>query len=107
MAFFTDFGNIWNFKNTQPTGVYDTTQFKFQNLYKQLGVASGVGFRFDFTYFTIRFDLGFRFKRPDIIENDGWQFPDISLRHIFGSTLDDKIWRYQNYNATIGIDYPF
>jgi outer membrane protein assembly factor BamA len=107
MALFTDIGNIWNFKNTQPNGSYDTTQFKFQNLYQQLGVSSGVGFRFDFTYFQIRFDVAFRFKRPDVIENDGWQFPAITPGHLFGSTLDDRIWRYQNFNATIGIGYPF
>jgi outer membrane protein insertion porin family len=107
MALFTDIGNIWNFKNTKPDGSADTTQFKFQNLYKQLGVASGVGFRFDFAYFLIRFDVGFRFKRPDIIKNDGWQIPDVSFKHLFGTTLDDRIWRYENFNATIGIDYPF
>ncbi len=87
MALFTDIGNIWNFKNTQPNGGIDTTQFKFQNLYKQLGVASGVGFRFDFSYFLIRFDLGLRFKRPDVIEDNGWQIPDVTLRHLFSSDL--------------------
>ena len=107
MALFTDVGNIWNFKNTKPEGEPDTTQFHFKNLYKQLGVSSGVGFRFDFSYFLIRFDVAFRFKRPDVLENDGWQFPAINFRHLFGTTLDDRIWRYENFNATIGIDYPF
>ena len=107
MALFADVGNIWNFKNTKPDGSTDTTQFKFQNLYKQLGVSSGVGFRFDFTYFLIRFDIGFRFKRPDIIKNDGWQIPDITLKNLFGNSLENREWRYENFNATIGIDYPF
>src|SRR5690242_1139538 len=107
MALFTDVGNIWNFRNTKPDGSPDTTQFKFKNIYKQLGVSSGVGFRFDFTYFLIRFDVAFRFKRPDVLENDGWQIPDVNLRHLFGTSLDDRIWRYENFNATIGIDYPF
>ncbi|HXS57396.1 MAG TPA: BamA/TamA family outer membrane protein [Hanamia sp.] len=107
MALFTDVGNIWNFKNTRPDGGTDTTQFKFQNLYKQLGVSSGVGFRFDFHYFLIRFDVAFRFKRPDILENDGWQFPDISLKNLFGTAYENRLWRYENFNATIGIDYPF
>ncbi len=107
MALFTDFGNIWNFKDTKPDGTTDTTQFKFRNLYKQLGLSSGVGFRFDFSYFLIRFDVAFRFKRPDVLEHDGWQFPAVNFRHLFGGTLDDKIWRYENFNATIGIDYPF
>jgi len=107
MALFTDVGNIWNFKDTRPDGGPDTTQFKFQNLYKQLGVSSGVGFRFDFSYFLIRFDVALRFKRPDVLENDGWQFPAVNLKHLFGTSLDDRIWRYENFNATIGIDYPF
>ena len=107
MALFADVGNIWNFKNTKPDGSADTTQFKFQNLYKQLGVSSGVGFRFDFAYFLIRFDVGFRFKRPDVIKNDGWQIPDISLKNLFGTSEENRLWRYENFNATIGIDYPF
>ena len=107
MALFTDVGNIWNFKDTRPDGGPDTTQFKFENLYKQLGVSSGVGFRFDFSYFLIRFDVALRFKRPDVLENDGWQFPAVNLKHLFGTSLDDRIWRYENFNATIGIDYPF
>jgi hypothetical protein len=107
MALFTDIGNIWNFKNTQPDGRSDTTQFKFKNLYKQLGVSSGMGFRFDFTYFVIRFDVALRFKRPDVLENDGWQIPDVSLRNLFGSSFENRLWRYENFNATIGIGYPF
>lgn len=107
MALFTDVGNVWNFKDTRPDGAPDTTQFKFKNLYKQLGVSSGVGFRFDFSYFVIRFDVAFRFKRPDVLENDGWQFPAINFKNLFGSSYDNRLWRYENFNATIGIDYPF
>jgi outer membrane protein insertion porin family len=107
MALFADVGNIWNFKNTKPDGSTDTTQFKLQNFYKQLGVSSGVGLRFDFNYFLVRFDIGFRFKRPDIIKDDGWQIPDISLKNLFGTSLENRVWRYENFNATIGIDYPF
>lgn len=107
MAFFTDVGNIWNFKNTRPDGMEDTTQFHLKNLYKQLGVSSGVGFRFDFSYFLLRFDVAFRFKRPDVLENDGWQFPAINFKNLFGSSYANRLWRYENFNATIGIDYPF
>lgn len=107
MAFFADAGNIWNFKNTRPDGMTDTTQFKFESLYKQLGVSSGVGFRFDFNYFLLRFDVGFRFKRPDIYENNGWQIPDINFKNLFGNATQNRRWRYENFNATIGIDYPF
>lgn len=108
MALFTDIGNIWNFKNTRIDHSPDTTQFHFQNLYKQLGMSSGMGFRFDFGYFLIRLDMALRFKRPDLwTKNAGWQFPDISFRHLFNSAVNDRLWRYQHFNATIGIDYPF
>ncbi len=121
-AFFVDMGNVWNFRNSKPTGGIDSTQFMFKNLYKQLGVSAGTGFRLDFNYFILRFDLGFRFKRPDITENDGWQIPNINFNNLFrrgkdlpdpnnpGKTYNDnryKKWRYENYNLTIGISYPF
>jgi hypothetical protein len=107
MAVFTDIGNIWNFKNTKTFGGADSAQFNFKNLYKQLGVSSGVGFRFDFRYFLLRFDMSFRFKRPDLAENDGWQFPDINFSNIFGSSYDNRLWRYENFGATFGIGYAF
>ena len=107
MAVFTDIGNIWNFKNTRPDGLEDSTQFQLRNLYKQLGVSSGLGFRFDFNYFLLRFDVALRFKRPDILKNDGWQLPAVNFRHLFNSSTENRIWRYNNFNATIGIDYPF
>jgi len=106
-AFFVDAGNIWNFKNTKPDGSLDSTQFKFKNIYKQLGVSAGTGLRLDFSYFLIRFDMGFRFKRPDISNNDGWQFPSINLKNLFGNNEANRRWRYENFNFTIGIDYPF
>ena len=121
-ALFTDIGNVWNFRNSKPGGGIDSAQFKFANLYKQLGVAIGTGFRLDFNYFIVRFDFGFRFKRPDIAANDGWQIPDINFNNLFkrgvqipdpanpGKTISDnryRKWRYENYNLTIGISYPF
>jgi hypothetical protein len=121
-AFFIDAGNVWNFRNTNINGGEDSLQFKFKNLYKQLGVSAGTGFRLDFNYFLIRFDLGFRFKRPDLKENNGWQIPDINFNNLFrrgelvsdpanpGKTINDeryRIWRYQNFNFTIGLSYPF
>jgi outer membrane protein assembly factor BamA len=81
-AFFVDAGNVWNFKNTRVGGGADSLQFNFGRLYQQLGVTAGTGFRFDFNYFLIRFDLGFRFKRPDILKNDGWQIPNITLANL-------------------------
>ena len=106
-AFFIDAGNIWNFKNTKFNGTEDSTQFKLKNIYKQLGVSAGTGLRLDFSYFLIRFDMGFRFKRPDITLHNGWQIPDITWKNLFGTDDANRRWRYENFNFTIGIDYPF
>ncbi|MEP7110197.1 MAG: BamA/TamA family outer membrane protein [Ferruginibacter sp.] len=117
-ALFIDAGNVWNFRNTRPDGGPDSLQFNFSRFYQQLGVTAGTGFRFDFNYFLIRFDLGFRFKRPDIAKNNGWQIPDITFNNLLkrGDQVEiapgvpgnrNRIWRYENFNFTIGLSYPF
>lgn len=113
-ALFVDAGNVWNLRNSKPGGGTDSAQFKFKNLYKELGVAAGAGFRLDFNYFVIRFDLGFRFKRPELSYiNNGWKIPALSFNDIFqklftrGKNEEYRKWRYENFNFTIGISYPF
>ncbi|MEN9568837.1 MAG: hypothetical protein RL172_68 [Bacteroidota bacterium] len=112
-AAFADIGNIWNYKNTNPGGGFDSTQFKFKNLYQQLGVTLGTGLRFDFNYVLLRFDIGFRFKRPDLEENNGWKAPSVGFDDLFKKLFSRgpdnvyKRWRYENMNFSIGLSYPF
>jgi len=112
-ALFADVGNVWNFKNTNFTGAYDSTKFEFKNFYKQLGVNLGTGFRLDFNYVLLRFDLGFRFKRPELEANDGWKAPSIGFDDLFkklftaGPDEEYRKWRYENFNFSIGLTYPF
>ena len=58
---FIDAGNIWTIKEyeSQPGGV-----FKFNEFYKQIALAYGLGLRLDFTYFLLRFDLGMKAHNP-------------------------------------------
>ncbi len=60
-AIFVDAGNIWTIRNyaNQPGG-----EFKFNKFYKQIAAAYGAGLRMDFTYFLLRFDLGFKAVNP-------------------------------------------
>ena len=60
-ALFVDAGNIWTLRayDDQPGG-----QFKVRNLLKELAVSYGVGFRFNFDYFILRFDLGMKAVNP-------------------------------------------
>ncbi len=108
-ALFMDAGNIWN---SPLNGRADSTQFKFSKLYKELGVAVGTGFRLDMNYFVVRFDFGFRVKRPESSNvNNGWKLPNIGFNDmfskIFGRSDANKRWRYENFNFTFGISYPF
>lgn len=60
-ALFIDAGNIWTIHNypSQPGGM-----FHFNRFYKQIALAYGAGIRMDFTYFLLRFDLGFKAHNP-------------------------------------------
>lgn len=113
-ALFVDIGNVWNARNSKPGGGTDSTQFQFKNLYRELGMSAGAGFRLDFNYVVLRFDLGFRLKRPELSYiNDGWKLPSMGfddvLPKLFSKGTNDEYrkWRYENFNMTIGINYPF
>lgn len=60
-ATFVDAGNIWTLRDyaDQPGG-----QFKFDEFYRQLAVAYGVGLRLNFDYFVLRFDMGMKAVNP-------------------------------------------
>ena len=60
-AVFIDAGNIWTLRayDEQPGG-----QFKFDEFYKQIAVAYGLGIRFNFDFFILRFDFGMKAVNP-------------------------------------------
>lgn len=62
-AFFLDAGNIWaiNGKDNRAGAV-----FKLDEFYKQIAVGSGLGLRFDFTFFLFRLDLGLKMRDPSL-----------------------------------------
>lgn len=88
-AFFVDAGNIWlrTKENSQPEAEFKTDKFL-----SQLAVGSGVGFRFDFTFFIFRLDVGVPLKDPALPEGSRWLFKSLQLRDL-------------TYN--LGIGYPF
>lgn len=112
-ALFADVGNIWNARNTVPGGGFDSAQFKWNanSFYKELGVTAGTGFRFDFNYVLLRLDFGFRFKRPDLSEHSGWKAPSIGINDFYDKLFrrdeESRKWRYENFNFSIGLSYPF
>lgn len=74
-ALFIDAGNIWTLRNyeDQPGG-----QFHFKDFIQQLAVSYGLGFRFNFDYFILRFDFGMKAINPVYDGKD--HYPIISPR---------------------------
>ena len=60
-ALFADAGNIWTLRayEDQPGG-----QFSLKDFPNQLAASYGLGFRFNFDYFIVRFDLGMKAVNP-------------------------------------------
>lgn len=66
-AAFIDAGNIWTIRayEEQPGG-----QFRFKDFYKQIAVAYGLGIRFNFDFFILRFDMGMKAINPTYNSNN-------------------------------------
>lgn len=62
-AFFIDAGNVWN---TRSYSGMEGSLFKFNSFYKQIAVSYGLGIRFNFDYFILRFDGGMKAIDPSV-----------------------------------------
>jgi outer membrane protein assembly factor BamA len=87
-ALFTDAGNIWNvFDNVEE----DKLKFKGSKSLEELALGTGFGLRYDFGFFLIRGDWGFKAYNPAKEYSQRW-FKDMSVsKSVFN----------------IGINYPF
>lgn len=88
-ALFIDAGNVWTIHNypNQPGGM-----FKFNKFYRQIAAAYGLGLRLDFTYFLLRFDLGFKAHNP-AMNQEPWPL------------IHPRWGRDTNFHFAVG--YPF
>lgn len=64
LAAFFDAGNIWTIFDyaAQPNGV-----FRFNEFYKQIALAYGIGVRLDLSFFIFRVDLGVKLYDPSLL----------------------------------------
>jgi hypothetical protein len=87
-ALFADAGNIWNvFDNeNNPDAIFTG----FSSL-SDIALGTGLGLRYDFTYFVFRLDVGFKTYNPAKVGSDRW-FDGYS---------------FKNAVFNIGINYPF
>lgn len=89
-AIFADAGNIWLLKENIdfPGGKFETSSF-----YKQIAISSGLGLRFDFSFFIFRVDGAIKVRNPSQQSDERWV--DLSKFQI-----RDIVWNF-------GIGYPF
>ncbi len=89
-ALFCDVGNIWSLTE----GEDEQAQFNYDDFYKELAVGVGVGIRFDFSFFVLRFDYGVKARDPALQEDQRW-------------ILREKGVGIKNANFIFNIGYPF
>ncbi len=86
---FVDAGNIWNIFDDTP---YREAKFKgWYSLLHETAIGSGIGYRYDFSFFAIRLDLAFKNFDPGLPEGQRW-INDYNIRHAI---------------LQFGINYPF
>ena len=87
-ALFVDAGNIWNVLDNVED---DRATFTSFNSLQDIAVGSGFGLRYDFDFFVLRFDTGFKTYEPSLSEGNRWF----------------KNYNFRNAVYNIGINYPF
>jgi len=90
-ALFMDAGNIWAINSLDNR---EGAVFKINEFYKQIAVGSGVGLRFNFTYFLFRLDLGVKMRDPSL---------PAGKRFIPGNYRLSS----DQFNLSFAIGYPF
>ena len=87
-AFFVDMGNIWNVLDD-----IKEKEFVFEGIkdLSELAIGSGLGLRYDFNFFVLRFDTGFKTYNPALEKDKRW---------LSEFSLNKAVFN-------IGINYPF
>ena len=87
-ALFTDAGNIWNVSDNVED---EKLKFKGEKSFQEIALGTGFGLRYDFGFFVIRGDLGFKAYNPA---------KEYSQRWLKDMNLSKTVFN-------IGINYPF
>ena len=87
-ALFIDAGNIWNVLDNTSDSAYRFEGFKDLN---EIAIGTGFGIRYDFDFFVLRLDTGFKTYNPALPRASRWQTKYSIKEAVFN----------------IGINYPF
>lgn len=105
-AFFVDVGNIWLFneEETRPGSGFEWSTFA-----GELAWSAGVGFRFDFDFFLVRFDFAAQMKDPSKVPGERWVWEPKDRWNDFVQLVDPGASQrfLPPVLFNLGIGYPF
>jgi outer membrane protein insertion porin family len=115
-AIFLDAGNVWSFEQQAPKDPTDATgktyigntQFRARSFLKELGIGTGFGLRFDFTFLILSFDVGIKVHDPARPEGDRFVLDRVRFFKPYATKTETGFINYKEpviYN--VGIGYPF
>ncbi|MFK7115419.1 outer membrane protein assembly factor [Flavobacterium oreochromis] len=90
-ALFADCGNIWNANIGKAYEIDEKKVFKNLHSLEGLALGTGIGYRYDFSFFVLRLDWGFKTYSPSLDQGSRW-FTEFNINK-------------SQFN--IGINYPF
>jgi len=106
-AIFVDAGNVWSFTEVQTSTETSPTKAPWQGSSKfdkgfvrELGIGTGFGLRFDFSFLVLRLDVGMKVYDPGRQEGDRFVLDKFRFIKPYGLDHEPVI-----YN--VGIGYPF
>jgi outer membrane protein insertion porin family len=114
-ALFIDAGNVWSF---QPVNTKDSdgniiedksSQFRIDRFYKEFGVGTGFGLRFDFSFLILRLDIGIKVYDPARASGDKFVLNKVRFWKPYATLGQDGF--YRNFKEpviyNVGIGFPF
>jgi len=105
-ALFVDAGNVWLFsertKQDSDGNIIENgnSKFRLDSFYKELGVGTGFGLRFNFTFLILRFDVGIKVYDPARPEGDRFVLDKMKFTRPFGVNREPVIFN-------LGVGFPF
>ncbi len=106
-AAFFDMGNVWNISPNNPQ---PETYFNFKKIGQQLGIGTGLGFRYDVQFFVFRFDLGLKLKDPQFVGSEQWVIGKFlrgasDFKDEYYAAHKPDRYRFMQYNFGIGMPF--
>jgi outer membrane protein insertion porin family len=114
-ALFVDAGNVWSFRPINREGedgaiIQDkSAQFSLDRFYREIGIGTGFGLRFDFSFLILRFDVGMKVYDPARDKGERFVLDKTRFWKPYATSRGDGT--YYNFREpviyNVGIGFPF